>query len=306
MTDSKDAALQQGLLLALIAFCGFPIGDTLIKSLAGEWPALAVAALRFWLGTLIFTVIVLWRLGPAGLLVRRPLVHFCRGCFLTLATATFFSALYLLPLADAAAIQFINPLLTALAGAWLLGERLNGAGWSAILLGFVGVLVMLRPAGEAYGLAALLPLASAFGVTGLIVLNRIAATQSSIWTAQLHMAFWAACLLSLLALGTQSFGGAFAVTAWPGQRVLWTCVIVSITAGTCHYLLYAATERAGASAIAPIVYVQLPVATLLSVLVFADPIDTLTLLGGGLILSSGLILWLGNGGWRQLRRALGR
>ncbi|MEM1433769.1 MAG: DMT family transporter [Pseudomonadota bacterium] len=301
---SVDA--RRGILFALLAFCGFPIGDMFIKSLAGSWPPLAVGALRFSIGAVGFAAILLLREGPAGFRVRRPWMHLARGLALTVATASFFSAIFIMPLADASAIQFINPILTALLAVLLLGERLSALGWSATLLGFVGVLFMLQPNGESFGWVAALPLLSAVGVSSLIILNRLVATQSSIWAAQFYMAFWAACFLALGALVGHLLHPDLAISTPPSSAVVGVCMLVAVTAGTCHYLMYSATVAAGAAVIAPIVYVQLPVATLISVWVFGDPLKPLVLVGGLLILLSGLALWLGSGGGRRLLRLVGR
>ncbi|MEM6709454.1 MAG: DMT family transporter [Pseudomonadota bacterium] len=305
MTDEQtDPLARRGVVSALIAFCCFPIGDTLIKTLAGAWSPLAVASLRFCIGALGFGVILFAIHGVAGFRVRRPVMHVLRGAFLALATATFFSALFVMPLADAAAIQFINPLLTAVFAVVFLGERLPVPGWIAIALGFAGVLIMLRPTGEAFGWAAILPLFSALGVSGMIVLNRLVATQSSIWTAQFYMAFWASVFLMLAAFIGDAVHPSLEISGPPEPRVILVCFIVAVTAGTCHYLLYSATISVGASAIAPIVYIQLPIAAVISNRVFGDPIDDLVFLGGLLILASGIYLWLATGGVRQLRRAV--
>lgn len=303
---SETTNHRLGMTFALVAFCGFPVGDTLIKSLSGEWPPLAVAALRFSIGALLFALILLSREGTAGFRVRRPWMHLARGAFLSIATAAFFSALFIMPLADASAIQFINPILTALLAVVVLGERMRPIAWFAVFLGFGGVLIMLQPNGSTFGWAAALPLVSAVGVSGLMILNRLVSTQSSVWAAQFYMSFWAAIFLFLGTLLSPLLLPELQVNGLPPTRVVATCCLVAVTAGTCHYLLYRATMTAGASVVAPIVYAQLPVATLISVLVFGDPLKELVLLGGSLVLLSGICLWLGSGGLGQLRRLLRR
>ena len=110
---SRDRAAAGGITLALVAFAGFPLGDAVIKSMAGDWPAPAVAALRFSIGAVALAVILFLREGRRGFQVNRPWLHMARGFALFVGTISFFSAIYIMPLADAVAISFINPILTA-------------------------------------------------------------------------------------------------------------------------------------------------------------------------------------------------
>ena len=179
-------------MLALVAFAGFPLGDAVIKSMAGDWPAPAVAALRFTIGALALAVILFVREGRRGFQVNRPWLHMARGFALFVGTISFFSAIYIMPLADAVAISFINPILTALFSGWFLRENMPPRTWVATIIAFGGVLIMLRPNVSAFGWVAILPLISAFAMSTMLILNRMVSTQRSIFAAQFYIAFWAA------------------------------------------------------------------------------------------------------------------
>ncbi len=186
-----------GILLALIAFSGFPIGDAFIKSMAGDWPAPAVAALRFTIGATALAAILAWREGKAGFQISRPWLHAARGMTLAIGTITFFSAIYIMPLADAVAISFVNPILTALFSGWFLKEKMRPTTWIATIVAFGGVLIMLRPNVAAFGWVAILPLFSAVAMAAMLILNRMVSSQRSIFAAQFYIAFWAAIFLSV-------------------------------------------------------------------------------------------------------------
>lgn len=280
-----------GILLALIAFSGFPIGDAFIKSMAGDWPAPAVAALRFTIGAIALAVILFWREGRAGFQISRPWLHAARGLTLAVGTITFFSAIYIMPLADAVAISFVNPILTALFSGWFLKEKMRPATWVATIVAFGGVLIMLRPNLAAFGWIAILPLFSAVAMASMLILNRMVSSQRSIFAAQFYIAFWAAIFLSIAAGIGHFLLPVMHIPGAPDWGVILRCMIVAVTATSCHFLLYMATMRTTAAAIAPIVYIQLIIASLISVFVFGDAIDPLALVGGGLILLSGLFLW---------------
>jgi|TARA_R100001244_G_scaffold39766_3_gene35772 drug/metabolite transporter (DMT)-like permease len=288
---SRERAAAGGITLALVAFAGFPLGDAVIKSMAGDWPAPAVAALRFSIGALALAAILFIREGRRGFQVNRPWLHMARGFALFVGTISFFSAIYVMPLADAVAISFVNPILTALFSGWFLKENMPPRTWVATIIAFGGVLIMLRPNVSAFGWVAILPLISAFAMSAMLILNRMVSTQRSIFAAQFYIAFWAAAFLILAALFGNWLVPAMAIPGAPDWDVILRCLLVALTATGCHFLLFMATMRTTAAAIAPIVYIQLLIATAISVFAFGDPIDGTAMLGGLLIIFSGLLLW---------------
>ncbi|WP_339693068.1 DMT family transporter [uncultured Parasphingorhabdus sp.] len=288
-TERKTAA--GGITLALVAFAGFPLGDAIIKSMAGDWPAPAVAALRFSIGALALAVILFLREGRRGFQVNRPWLHMARGFCLFVGTITFFSAIYIMPLADAVAISFINPILTALFSGWFLNEKMPPRTWGATIIAFAGVLIMLRPNVAAFGWVAILPLISAFSMSTMLILNRMVSNQRSIFAAQFYIAFWAATFLVIASVIGHWMVPVMTVPGAPDWDVILRCMLVALTATGCHFLLFMATMRTTAAAIAPIVYIQLLIATAISIFIFGDPIDGTAMMGGLLIVFSGLLLW---------------
>ncbi|MEO9635874.1 MAG: DMT family transporter [Parasphingorhabdus sp.] len=289
--QQERMAAAGGITLALLAFAGFPLGDAVIKSMAGDWPAQAVAALRFSIGALALGIILLFREGRQGFSVNRPWLHMARGFSIFVGTITFFSAIYIMPLADAVAISFVNPILTALFSGWFLKEKMQPRTWIATIVAFCGVLIMLRPNVAAFGWVAILPLISAIAMAAMLILNRMVSSQRSVFAAQFYSAFWAATFLVIATVIGHWLVPVMAVPSVPDWDVILRCALVALTATGCHFLLFMATMRTTAAAIAPIVYIQLLVATAISVFVFGDPIDRTSMMGGLLIIFSGLLLW---------------
>ncbi|MEO9468516.1 DMT family transporter [Parasphingorhabdus sp.] len=289
--SANNRAAASGITLALIAFSGFPVGDAIVKSMAIDWPAAAVAALRFSIGAIALAVLLLWREGRDGFQIRRPWLHAARGLALAVGTITFFSAIYILPLAEAVAIAFVNPIITALLSGWLLKEKMRPATWVATLVAFGGVLIMLRPNLAEFGWVAVLPLVSAFAMAAMLILNRMVSSQRSIFAAQFYLSFWAAIFLIIAATLGHLTVPVMVVGGLPGWDVVIKCTVIAITATSCHFLLFMATMRTTAAAIAPLVYIQLIISSAISVYIFGDPIDSIALIGGSLILLSGLMLW---------------
>ncbi|CAN0538395.1 unnamed protein product [Ectocarpus sp. 8 AP-2014] len=150
---------------------------------------------------------------------------------------------------------------------------------------------MLRPNVAAFGWVAVLPLISAFAMAAMLILNRTVSSERSIFAAQFYIAFWAAIFLIMATVIGHWTVPVMAVPGTPDWDVVLRSMLVAITATGCHFLLYMATMRTTAAAIAPIVYIQLLVATAISVFVFGDPIDRIAMIGGSLIVFGGLLLW---------------
>ena len=277
------------LLIAVAGFCSLAVGDAVVKSMAGTWPAPAVAALRYSFGVAGLALYVAWRFGRAGFVMPRPGVQLGRGAAVALATLCFFLAVMAMPLADATAIQFTSPILTALLAPLVVGERTRPATWAATLLAFAGVLAVLRPNLAEIGLAALFPLGAAFGMSWLMMLNRMTAGIAPVMVMQFLLGVVAAPML-VAAAAVLHFAGLVEIgpPAWP---TVAKCLAVAVFATLGHSLIFAAVERASASVVAPMTYVQLLIAAGLGWLWFGDPPDVATFGGAALIIAGGLLLW---------------
>lgn len=287
-----------GLMLALAGFALLSLGDGVIKSIAGEWPGTAVSALRYGFGAFGLLVILLVVEGRGGLRCPMPWVQLGRGVAIGFATIGFISAIFLMPLADATAIQFTSPMITALISALLLGERMPRAAWIATLVAFAGVLLVLRPNVATMGWAVLLPLVAALGISTMMVLNRMVAEAGSALLMQLLISGFATGVLVLAALAGHLSGWQALHVDWPSWSVIGRCALVGVTATASHWLIYLSTTRASAAVTAPMVYVQLLIALLIGVFFYADYPDPMAHGGAALIVAAGL--WL----WRRQRRRI--
>jgi drug/metabolite transporter (DMT)-like permease len=282
------AHARHALLIALGGFLSLAFGDALVKSMAGDWPAPAVSALRYSFGLAGLTLYVALRHGRAGFVMPMPGVQLGRGAAVALATLCFFLGVMAMPLADATAIQFTSPILTALLAPLVLGERTRPATWAATLLAFAGVLIVLRPNLLEIGPAALFPLGAAFGMSWLMMLNRKSAGAAPVMVMQFLVAAIAAPML-IAAAATLHMAGL--EIGRPGPDVVLKCLAVACLATAGHSLIFAAAERASASTVAPMTYVQLIVAAGLGWIWFGERPDAATFGGAALIIAGGLLLW---------------
>lgn len=291
-----------GLFLGLAGFTALSCGDAVIKSIAGEWPGSAVAALRYTIGAVGLAALLWWREGRSAFTVPMPKMQLLRGVSVAVATLCFFSAIFLMPLAEATAIVFTSPILTAILSALLLKERVSRATLIASAVAFLSVIAILRPNVALLGVAALLPLASAFCMSVMMMANReVAGSGSALQMQFLIAAIAAPVLLIAAAVGVVSGLPAFAIPV-PDWTVVIRCAVVALTATCSHWLVYLATTKATAADIAPMTYIQLPTAMLLGILIFRDWPDAIALAGSAVIVGAGLYLWHDNRAKRSERR----
>lgn len=208
-----------------------------------------------------------------------------------ISTACFFSAIFVMPLAEATALVFIAPILTSLLSKPLLGEHVRSSVWIASLIALVGVAMVLRPNLLTLGWQAVLPLGAALFFSLTVIANRASAGTGSAFSMQAYMAIFAAPVLVLFAAAGYFSGIEQLKFGWPPFDVVAKCVTVAVTASTAHYLVYLGTTKAGAATIAPMTYVQLLVAIILGWFVFGDVPDAMTLAGAAVIVLGGLYLW---------------
>ena len=289
-----SSSARSGLLYALCGFALLSIGDAVIKSIAGAWPGTAVAALRYSIGAIGLGTLLFLKEGRQGFAMPLPKLQWLRGFSVAMATICFFSSIFLMPLADATAIGFTSPMITAIFSAIFLHERTHATKWIAIFVAFGGVLMIMRPNVMELGWVALLPLAAAMSMAFMIIGNRAVAGTGS----PLLMQFLVASLAVPFILGAALIGHFSGVEALhvgvPDWTIIARCTLVAVTASFGHWMIYMATTRASAAEIAPMTYVQLLIAVGLGITLFGDWPDLTSLAGAGIIVASGLILWLGS------------
>ena len=283
---------RAGLLYALAGFAMLSLGDAIIKGMAGLWPPTAMASARYLIAASALSGVLVAREGRGALWpMPRAGLQWWRGAGVALASVAMFTAVWLMPLAEATAISFTQPMLTAMLAATLLGERLKRSAIIAILVAFTGVMVVLRPNFAEIGLAAFLPLMAALGMAVLMIANRASAGVASALAMQTYIAITASILLVLATMVGHFSGIERFAMHWPQWHVLAWCGFIAGSATMAHWLIYLGTTRAGAATVAPMTYGQLLAAVGIGWVVFDEKPDAIAMLGAALIISSGLWLW---------------
>lgn len=283
---------NNGFVIAAAGFAVLSCGDAVIKSMAGAWPVPAIAALRFALAVPLLACVVAVKDGPKAFAVQRPWLQCARGVMLAASSVVFFLSIFAMPLAEATAIVFVSPVITALASAFFLKEALHPRAWLASLLALIGVALVLRPNLAALGAVALLPLVSAMFFSAMMLLNRMAAGTGQPMALQWAMVSVAAPVVLVGAFLGHMSGVPSLAIGWPDNSVILRCALVAMTASLAHWLIFQGTMRASAANASQAVYVQLPVALTIDALLFRHYPDIMALTGAALIVAAGLSMWL--------------
>ena len=260
----------------------FSAMDGVSKGLTARLPPLEVGWARY-LFNLLFLLPLLLRPGRPGLpATARPLAQLGRGTLLFASGLLFITALGSLPIADATAVGFIAPLIVTALSIPLLGETVSAGRWLAVLAGFGGVLLVVRPGGAGFTTASLLPVASAScWALSLILTRRLAATESPL-TTQVWTALTGLALSSL-------------VLPWLWRTPVSTDWLLLAASGALYalgqYLLLRAFLTAHASLLAPFQYSQILWSTAIGWFCFATAPDLATILGTAVIIAGGLYIW---------------
>lgn len=283
---------SNGFLIAAAGFALLSCGDAVVKSMAGAWPAPAITALRFVFAIPLLMALVTINDGKKGFGITKPWIQIARGMAMGCTSLCFIISLFLMPLAEATAIVFASPVITALLSAIFLKEPMHPRLWVASALALIGVAFVLRPNLAELGWVAFLPVVSAFFFSIMMIFNRLAAGTGTPAALQWIMASVAAPLVIAGAFMLHLSGEPSFAVHWPDTSVILRCAIVALSASTAHWLIFQGTMRATAADTAQAVYIQLPVALAIDALVFRNFPDIMALIGAALIVIAGMSMWL--------------
>ena len=303
-----------GIALICLGMIVITVNDSIVKALSDRYPLHEIVFVRAVVALLFSLAVLRFEGGLRALRTGRPAAHIARGLCMVAANLAFFGAIAAIPLADATALFFIAPLLITLLSIPFLGEKVGIRRFSAVAVGFVGVLVMLRPgAGELEHapdrLTLLLPMAAALAYAAMQILTRKlrASAPASAMAAYIQGMFIAVSLGFLVVAGDGRFAEGtdnktwlflFRAWVWPTLEHWLVFALLGGLSGFIAYSLTQAYRLADAATLAPFEYVALPSAIALGWLVFDHLPDFWVLLGCTLIAGSGIYVY-----WRERKLA---
>jgi drug/metabolite transporter (DMT)-like permease len=280
-----------GILCRIGSGLSFSTMGALLKLASME--GLNAPELVFYRSLFSLPVVLFWvlkRESFSSLKPNRPLAHVWRSCLGLLSMGLTFQALILLPLADATAINFTAPIFATILSFLILREDVGIHRWGAVLLGFIGVLIVARPGGSSLPLLGIgIALFGALGQAGVTTTLRHLQRSENVAA----IVFWFAAAGIVVGAGLMPFFGHL-----HGAKA-FALVIAGGLAGGVGQLLMTSSLRAPVSVVSPFDYLQIVAATIFGWTLFSDVPSLHTILGAALIAGSGIYT-----AWREHRRRL--
>ena len=277
--NSRDAgSVTQGLVAMWVAVASFSIADAIAKWHGQEgFAAVQIVFFRYFFG-LIPVAIALYVAGFHQVRTSRPVAHVFRGVLMSVALALFFWGLKYVPLAEAIAVAFTAPLFITALSVPVLGERVGMARWLAVIVGFAGMLVIVRPGADTFKPEMLILVAgTAVFALGITYTRRLARTETVT-----TMFTWT----TIVAIAV------FAPLAWwtwklPQADHLAGFVVLGLIGGMGHYLVIVAYRNAPAAVIAPQEYMALVWGAIIGGIIWSEVPSAWTWLGAAIVAGAG-------------------
>ncbi len=276
---------KSGFLYALVAFTIFAAQDGISKHLGSAYPPVFIAMLRYW-AFAIFVLVMAAR-SPGGIrgaaMANRPLLQAGRGILLAVQIVLAIFSFTIVGLAQSHSIMASAPLIVAALSVPLLGEKVGWRRWCAIFVGFIGVLVILKPEGEGFDKSLLITFVAAFMLALYGVLTRLGSRSDTAMTSFFYTGVAGAAALTLV-------GPLYWVSLAP-QDWLWLLALC-ITGMTGHYCLIKAFELSDAASVQPFSYYQLVLVSIIGITVYGEVVTSNMVFGAAIVIAAGLFtLW---------------
>ena len=272
----------RGILWQIIGMLFFGSMDAVSKHLTSSLPVIEILWVRYLFFALFGFLLAVHYSGLRGLRTSIPFLQIARGLALVFEIVLFTYAFRYLPLADAHVMAASVPLIVLALAVPILKERVGHRRWFAVVLGFLGVLIILRPGFGNWQPILFLPLLGAFGFAVYLVLTRMAAKFDTIGTSAFYTGLVGLSVLTI-----------FLPLEWKTPTIEeWGWLLLASVLGLCgHISVIKALSMAEASVLQPFFYVVLVWATFLGFIIFDDIPDFITIIGACIIVGSGLYAW---------------
>ncbi|MEP1793042.1 DMT family transporter [Parasphingorhabdus sp.] len=283
------------------------LNDALIKQLSSGYPLHQIVFCRSFVGLLVSFIFLHFEGGLPALRTEQPLLHTFRGLLVVTANMSYFLALAVMPLADATALFFVAPLFITLLSIPILGEKVGPMRLGAVLVGFIGVVIMQRPWEPSDALPVsriilLLPVLAAltYALNQLMTRKLGVKAPASTLAIYIQATFLLVSICFFLVAGDGRFATLtsnpsleFLLRAWvwPAPRDQWVLFAMGVNGALIGYSLSQAYRLADAATVAPFEYIGLPLAVLFGLVMFGELPSWEVWTGITLILASGLFVF---------------
>ncbi len=280
MTRQPGTDVSRAVMLMLASTLMFGTMAAVIRLASSQLHPFEIAFFRNFFG-FVFALPLLLRHGP-GLLRTSKLPLYLVRCLIGIVSMLAgFWAIVNMPLAQAIALSYSTPLFVTIGAVLVLGEVVRARRWTAVLVGFLGVIVIVRPGGDSFTFAALVALlAAAMSASVAISIKFLSRTEKPD----------AIVLFTTLIWVPMSFVPALFVWQWP-QGIVWLWIILSGLFGTAGHMLWTrALKLADASLLTPISFIQVLIVGIYGYALFGEKVDQWTVLGAAIIFASNVYI----------------
>lgn len=286
----------KGMAIMVVSVLMLPLMDAIGKWLAmmDNMPPATVTFMRFFVQSLLMLLILLVAGGGVAALRTQHLTgNLIRGVLMGFGGLCFFTAVKYMPLADAMAVFFAEPLILTLLSAIFLREKVGWRRFSAVGIGLIGTMIVIQPSFEIFGAVSLLPLATAVTFAIYLILNRKLGAKESPLVMQFYAGIGGWLMAGFAMLVGPSMGFADLSFGLPHGFQPWLLLLLLGTIGTVsHLMVVHAFKLAPASMLAPFQYLEIVNAVLVGLIVFGDFPTPSKWFGIAIIVGSGFYVFM--------------
>lgn len=278
---------RAGLTIMMLAMLIAPGMDVFAKLLTQTTSASQVTLGRFLVQTALLLPLVTafgqWSHPRAG--------HALAGLFLAIALVAINAAFSVMPIVNAIAIFFVEPLVLTVLSVLILAERIGWRRLAAVVIGLIGALVVIRPNWATYGPTAVLPLLAALSFAAYMLVTKVMAPGRNKLALQFWSGSFALIFLTVFSVIGDRAGVEFARLRFPDRDEIWLYIAMGGLAVLTHQMIVHALARTDASLAAPMQYLEIVSGTLFGWWIFSDFPDPLTWIGAAIIIGAGLYVF---------------
>jgi len=276
-------------ILLMLGFCVLaPVGDSIAKLLGGTIPLLQLLIVRFGLQAVLLVPLIVLSGRSFNMSTRVAWLTVARTILHIVGVGAMFLSLQFLPLADAVAIAFVMPFIMLLLGRFVLHEEVGGRRLAACAVGFLGTLLVIQPSFSEVGVPALLPLLVAVDFALFMLVTRQIAKQVDPVCLQAVSGGMATVILCAIYALTAATGVLETQLVAPDLSIGLLLLAIGVVGTLAHLLMTWSLRFAPSATLAPMQYLEIPVATIIGYLVFADLPNGLAALGIVITICAGL------------------
>ncbi len=275
------SVVVMGVIVAFLGYFTFALNDALAKALVASYGVAQIVAIRSVSGFILLTPLLMRSKSSIFSQIERPGLQLLRAVLATVDTGLFYAACVYLPLADVFTFYMAGPIYTALASHLFLKEKVGWTQWIAIIVGFIGVVIALRPTSEVISFAAVFAISGSISYSVAMVINKkLQRTSDAVLVAyQTFVGIIGAGTLSAFDWRPITLGG------------LGEMLLLGMIGTAAHLMLTRAVKLSPVSVLAPIQYTLLLWGIIFGVVFFDDYPSISTIIGSSIIVGAGLLIF---------------